>query len=716
VKITKLLAGSWTKAVGIAFVSLTCLAVIFTIADSGALFYLYSFDHDPKNWTNLNVFYSRPKHITDDQKASKPVHLASLLVRGNNGKLAYASRYELGLGDIKPSALDDCLLAAEDKRFYRHTGLDYFGIAKAIFDHFVNGNRTRGASTISHQLMGEVILADRSREGLSSYLRKIGEIILANAAERHFSKDDLLLAYVNNVPVGHIDGRALIGLSAASDVLFGKRETMKLTLSEACSLAGMLNRPNGYIKEAEKSDYRGIIKKRNIVLDNLRRAKPDRYSDKTIERAKKEDVRSFKNRKLAASEPRQFISYAYQQLPRTKPGLRVYLTMDADLQRLAETSVNEELGRFDRGPYGFYNWLSYSRALKEGHNVTEEETKLQAALVALDPRTGKILALVGGRNPISEFNRVTQAKRAPGSVIKPFVYLYGINSGFLNSQPFRADTVIDPAKYAVAQRYTTGGAASATLQLARSDNAATVAIAQEFGISRVRDFIARVTDANPVASELLAIGAGKGLELTPLQLAAAYTIFPNNGVKVTPKPIWAVHAGKNKLELPQPNPVQVVNGGAAVTVVEMLQSVIGDGPDGQHGTARMARKLSGLESTIANAGKTGTGDSDLWFVGFTPRLVVVVWVGFDNNFPPFEASKGFTGSGLPLQIWAGFMRDVKKYRLDLLKGSFEIPSGVREVMIDPERSCIAEIGVKEYFLANRLPPVCEYFLSATVGR
>src|SRR5262249_6886439 len=193
-----------------------------------------------------------------------------------------------------------------------------------------------------------------------------------------------------NVPVGHIDGRALIGLSAASDVLFGKRETMKLTLSEACSLAGMLNRPNGYIKEAEKSDYRGIIKKRNIVLDNLRRANPDSYSKETIERAKKEEVRFFKNRKPGASEPRQFISYAYQQLPRTKPGLRVYLTLDPDLQHAAEASVNEELNRFDRGPYAFYNRLSHKRALKEGRNLTEEETKLQAALVALDASTGEI--------------------------------------------------------------------------------------------------------------------------------------------------------------------------------------------------------------------------------------------------------------------------------------------------------------------------------------
>src|SRR5262249_26890914 len=301
--------------------------------------------------------------------------------------------------------------------------------------------------------------------------------------------------------------------------------------------------------------------------------------------------------------------------------------------------------------------------------VTEEETKLQAALIAIDAKTSEILAMVGGRNPIGEFNRVTQAKRAPGSVIKPFVYLYGINSGSLNGRPFRANTVIDPTKSSVAQRYTTGGPAPVRVQLARSDNGAAIALAHGFGISHVRDFIAKVTGSNPVASELLAIGAGKGLEVTPLQLAAAYTIFPNNGAKVTPKPIWVVYTGENKLELPESKPVQVIDAGAAVTVAQMLQSVVGDGPDGQYGTARMARKLSGLESAVALAGKTGTGDNDLWFVGFTPRILVVVWVGFHNNFPAFEASKGFTGSGLPLQIWARFMKEVKKYRFDLLQGN-----------------------------------------------
>jgi membrane peptidoglycan carboxypeptidase len=658
----------------ITFVCLCVLTIVIAVAYGLALFYIYSFAH-PTSWGNSISFYAQPKQAPADRMVLPSAALGSLVVRGNNGNPIYATRYELGLGDMKPSALHDCLLAAEDKRFYRHTGLDYSSMTGAVLTHFVGGQRLRGASTISNQLMGEVILADRSRTGLRAYLRKVEEVILTIVAEQHFSKDDLLLAYVNNVPAGHLNGRALIGLSAEGEALFGKRDPKALTLSEACALAGILNRPDGYIKEALKSDYRRLQKRRDTVLENLRWSNGERYSTEAIERAKEEEVRFFKKGKQAASEPRQLISYAYQQLPNRKPGVRVYLTLDQDLQYAAGASVRQELERFDRGPYGFYNQLSYSHAIKQRGKVTEGDTKLQAALVAIDPRTGEILAMVGGRNSAGEYNRATQAKRAPGSVIKPFVYLYGVQSGSYAGQRFRPDTIIDPARSSAAQRYTTGGAAPATVQLARSDNGAAVAIAEQLGIPRVRDFIAKVTGANPVTSELIAIGAGKGIEITPLQLAAAYTIFPNNGVKVSPNPIAAVYDGEIKIEIPNKKAILVMDAGAPLTVTQMLQAVIGDGPDGQFGTARMARKLSGLDSSVTLAGKTGTGDNDLWFVGYTPRLVVVVWVGFDNNYPRFEMDKGFTGYGLPFQIWGRFMKDVKKYRPDLLRGRFEMSAG-----------------------------------------
>jgi membrane peptidoglycan carboxypeptidase len=258
-------------------------------------------------------------------------------------------------------------------------------------------------------------------------------------------------------------------------------------------------------------------------------------------------------------------------------------------------------------------------------------------------------------------------------VIKPFLYLCAAMSG-LNGQPFGPDTIIDPAKTPAAQRYTTEGAASATVQLARSDNGAAIAVATELGIRRAKNCIAKLTGTSPVESELIAIGAGKGMELSPLELAAAYTIFSNNGMKVVPKAVAAVYDGERKIEAPEREKTRIVDAEPAFTVAPMLQSVVGDGPDGHYGTAKIARRISGLDATVPLAGKTGTGDNDLWFVGFTPRLVVVVWVGFDNNHPRFEMEKGFTGSGPPLRIWAKFMRDVKKQRPDLLRGSFETPT------------------------------------------
>ena len=213
---------SWAKALRVTFACFCVLTTVVAVAYAFALFYLYSFNQDPKLWANAISFYAQPNQAPVGRIAA-PAALGSLVVRGNDGNPINATRYELSLDDIKTSTLHDCLLAAEDKRFYRHTGMDYFSAAAAVLKHLIGGERLRGASTISNQLVGEVILADRSRNGLRAYVRKSEEIILTNVVERHFSKDDLLLAYINNVPVGHLKGRALIGLSAASEALLGKK-------------------------------------------------------------------------------------------------------------------------------------------------------------------------------------------------------------------------------------------------------------------------------------------------------------------------------------------------------------------------------------------------------------------------------------------------------------------------------------------------------------
>src|SRR5215472_13953831 len=243
---------SWRRALLFGFAAVAVVAVVLFLADMLALFYLYGFDRDPKRWSNLNVFYPRSKEAEAGRVAPEQAVLGVIIVRGNDSNSTYAMQSKVTLNEIRPSALHDCLLAAEDKRFYRHSGMDYFGLSSALLKYFVIGSRLRGASTISNQLIGEVILADRSRKGLRAYWRKIEEIILTSAAERHFSKEDLLVAYFNNVPVGHVNGDALIGLPAATQALLGKRDPKALTLSEACTLAGILNRPNHYLNEATK--------------------------------------------------------------------------------------------------------------------------------------------------------------------------------------------------------------------------------------------------------------------------------------------------------------------------------------------------------------------------------------------------------------------------------------------------------------------------------
>src|SRR5439155_3642784 len=233
--------------------------------------------------TNITGFYSWPKHIVVGQEID-PKEFGSLVVRGNDGNSSYAIQYKLTLADIKPSALHDCLLAVEDRRFYRHTGMDYLSIFKAVYDYLIDGERLRGASTISNQLMRTVVLADQSRSGLQGIGRKIAEIVLTTVAEKHFSKDDLLVSYVNNVPIGHLNQTALIGFSAAGEALFGKKDPKRLTLSEACALAGMLNRPNRYLQDAGKGDYRRMKERRDKVLENLGRAYPDRYPEPVVQR------------------------------------------------------------------------------------------------------------------------------------------------------------------------------------------------------------------------------------------------------------------------------------------------------------------------------------------------------------------------------------------------------------------------------------------------
>jgi membrane carboxypeptidase/penicillin-binding protein len=410
---------------------------------------------------------------------------------------------------------------------------------------------------------------------------------------------------------------------------------------------------------------------------------PDRYPKTIIERARQEPV-SPARESVPENPAGYFVQYV---LRRTQlgPG-RVYTTLDADLQDAAEKAVRSGLrGRKD----------------------------LEGALVALDVRTGDILALVGGKDfSGSAFDRATESYRSPGSAIKPFVYAAAIERGTHNGAPFTSATWIDPLHDPVdgfRPLSHSGGPGRARRELAESSNGAAVVAAHDAGLTIVRQAIHAATGSTPALDGMMAIGGNHGSGVSPLNLALGYTVFATGGLRVAPRNIvrW-IHAGT--LIEPAIKPAQMVFSPAVAFIVnDMLKSVVGDGPDGAYGTAHAARRLSGLnDPNIEIRGKTGTGQvGDLWFAGFTPRICVVVWVGSDDN-EPLPLEQGYSGAAWALPIWAEFMQAVAHYRPDLLGGGFAPPPGVEQLRIDPAHGCLSGTsGQKEFFLQQRVPAPCE---------
>ncbi|MEW6211759.1 MAG: penicillin-binding transpeptidase domain-containing protein, partial [Acidobacteriota bacterium] len=396
-----------------------------------------------------------------------------------------------------------------------------------------------------------------------------------------------------------------------------------------------------------------------------------------------------------------FQIYAAERVPQVfddggEGSLRIYTTMDEDLQRGAVTAVERQLARLDP--------KIESRRLRLGR---EDGGRLESALVALDARSGEILAMTGGRD---EFNRAL-ARRSPASAIKPFVYLKAIERGW-HDGPFTAATIIDPRSDRVDNYRPTrhvGASRRARQHLAVSDNGAAVVAAHDAGLAEVRDFIRRLTGSySEELTGMLAIGGSRGCEVSPLDLASAYTVFPNGGSKVSVTPFAAIYRDGVKVEVARRAQERMIGSEAAYVVTEMMRSVVGSGPDGHLGTARGVKGLAGLTGDYEIAGKTGTGEvSDFWFVGFTPRLVVAVWVGMDDNMP-LGLEDGFDAARVAMPVWADFMRAVKAHRPDLLEGRFLMPPGVRALRIDPVRGCVTKRGgIEEYFIAGREPRNCE---------
>jgi penicillin-binding protein 1B len=473
--------------------------------------------------------------------------------------------------------------------------------------------------------------------------------MLSFALERRLTKNDIFALYCNEIYMGQRGAVTVRGVKEAAKAFYGK-ELRDLTLAEAATLAGMIQSPARYspvrYPEAARS-------RRDIVLAAMRENGWITAEQSTS--ASAEPVTVAPAPVVDDSLAPYFVDYvnrlAESQFETSADHQRIYTTIDLELQQAAERALKRQLDRLD---------VVYA----------DRGLKPQAALVALDPHTGNVLAMVGGRNYAeSQLNRATDALRQPGSTFKPFVYAAAIEDGFSPVRMFMdaprefiydRDKVYRPANY--------GGGYSmheVTMRtgLVRSLNVVTVDVALQTGLARISNLATRFGLPKPERYPALALGTE---EVTPLQLASAYAAFVNEGRRVEAKVITSVgeppatHAASIAAD-------QVVSPATAYMITNMLQGVV------ERGTARKAR---GAVRGTAIAGKTGTS-RDGWFVGYSPNLVCVVWIGFDDN-----KQLGLTGAEAALPAWVDFMNDAVALRPDLGGENFECPEGIKFVEID----------------------------------
>jgi membrane peptidoglycan carboxypeptidase len=647
---------------------------------------------------------STDNHSTDQVEVEPETLIAFMrMMRDERARQMNLRRIPLSATDLIPSPLYDAVRASEDKNFESGNGIDEPGMARSGFNWIRSGfKRTGSGSGITQQMIKIVVLKDQDKK----FGRKAREIFLALAASRMMSKQEILTAYANNVYLGHIEnGPTLLGVEAAAQEYFGSG-IHNITLAQTATVAAMLDQPETYLRAARNGHYEQLLARRDRVLTLMQHNFQDRYSADMIAQEKAEPLQFVFASQREPERSLDMISRQFQSFAASELGeklgenveagnFHIYTTLDPELQIAAYRAITVHLAQLD-------SLVARVRRSLPPDQAGEE--LIQAALVALDSQTGEILAMVGGRD--GEFNYAT-AKRSSGSAIKPFVYLSAIAKGQHKGEPFTASTIIDPRNDQIDDyrpQSHVGSPATARELLARSDNGAAVVAAHDAGLASVRELTRKATGAHSEElTGMLAIGGSAGTEVSALEMAEGYSLFANNGVKVWHTPLAAVYQDGVKLTLPNNTPVCIIDPGSAYVVTQMMRSVLQPG-----GTASGVLRLAGLSSDAQVSAKTGTGQvADLWFVGFSKRLIVVVWVGMPRNKPALKMAQGFQGATAAMPIWASLIKSVKQHQPDLLEGGFTPPVNVRLLNIDPQRGCITRgPGVAEYFIEGREPKPC----------
>jgi penicillin-binding protein 1B len=595
--------------------------------------------------------------------------LTALMTAGTREK-----RRHVPLSTI-PDRMRQAVIAIEDQSFYTHPGINPVRLLAAALR---NITRSEGApvgySTITQQLARMFFLADEFNAELQtgargrtwgSYWRKAREGVMSLALERRASKDEILELYLNDVYLGQRGSFAIHGVAEASRIFFGK-DVSNVNVSEAATIAGSILYPGLPFTNPTRA-----IERRNVVL---RAMASERFiSQDQAGRSAREPLQTVA--RAVDNEAPYFVDMIGQQVGTAFPGVltqpepvSVYTTLDLNLQRAALDAVRVGLTRVDE--------TLAARRRKQTQSA-------QAALIAVDPRSGEILAMVGGRSyNSSQFNRATTARRQPGSVFKPFVYLaafeHAVDEGRSDLTPASL-TQDEPAVFEFdgqawePKNYDDyDGEVTWRRALAMSRNLGTIQVGNQIGFDRIAALWRRVgVGTPPRAFPSITLGV---FELTPLEVAQAYTLFVNGGRVQPLKAIGHVSVGTREMNREATRPKEVARPNTTFLVTNMMRSVINEGT----GAAARANGFA-----LDAAGKSGTTNDlrDAWFVGFTPELLTVVWVGFDNNQPI-----GLSGTQAALPIWTEFMKAALAGRPD---SQFEPPEGITFLEIDRDTGKLA---------------------------
>ena len=612
------------------------------------------------------------------------------------GELGAELRTSVPLSSL-PKHVPQAFIAIEDQRFYQHDGVDMIGIAGAIKDA-VRGN-PRGASTITQQLVGNMhpTIIDRSDK---SPVRKLREQAAAREMERHYTKDQILEAYLNQIHFGH----RWHGIESAARHYLGKPAS-RLTIVEAATLAAVINGPSLFdpIRHPDRTKER-----RNLVLALMAQQNFITREQATAAQAEAVTVAPFSG--FAAPSP-WFVDVVRVQaeragVPVREGGFRIHTTLDPALQRAATASLVDGLKRIESSPgYAHPTWARRQQTIgRTGSRGTPPlDTYLQGAVVAMDPFTGDVRALVGGRDyVITPFNRAVDGKRQPGSAFKLFVYTAAVADSMIPSA-LVADTALAiplPNRTVYRPSNSDGeflGPLTLRNALARSRNPVAIQLALALGMDSVSALAHRMgldSDIAPYPSS--AIGASV---VQPLDLVAAYATVANLGARVEPRFVTHIEdaAGQTVWQNPMVAPRPVLDPAVAFIVRDMLRDVV------ERGTATSIR--NDVPAAVPVAGKTGTtnDNTDVWFVGMTPDLVAGVWLGFDR---PRTITPGAAGGSLAAPIWAQM---VSQAGVGTGGVPWTAPDGVLPVELDRVTGRIAEpesppeSRYTEYFLGGTEP-------------